>query len=138
MDAVAESELPVGKPADAAMAAAADQAVQSWLVCYIGGDAARLFALMTDKLDKTILQEFISQPTGDSPDELRTLLEPDLGGTLIIGSTSEIASPGREIRVLDDGRIGGIWNVDGDDAFIILAEEDGSWLLDEIIDIRDE
>lgn len=135
---VAESDLPLGALADAAMAAAADQVVQAWLVCHLGGEAARLFALMTDKLDASFLQQLISHPTGDTPEELRDLLESGLADPLIFASNSAIAMTGREVRVLDDGRIGGIWNVGGDKAFIILTEEDGAWLLDEIIDVLDE
>lgn len=134
---VAESELPVGELADAALSAAADQVVQAWMVCYLGGEAARLFALMTDKLDAVFLQHFLSLPTSDSPEELRRVLESGLGGPLIFASTSALATPGRDIRMLDDGRVGGIWTVEGDHAFIILAQQDDAWLVDEIIDIAE-
>ena len=82
-------------------------------------------------------EHYINLAIGDTPQELRTILQHDLAGTLIYGSTTPLAALGREVRMLDDGRIGGIWNVDGDDTFIVLAEEDGTWLLDEIIDVLD-
>lgn len=136
--AVAEADLPVGEPVDAATAAAADQAVQTWVVCHVAGQTARLHALMTDKLDAVYLQRLITHPTSDTDEELRRLLESGMSGTLVVGSTQALAIEGREVRMLDDGRIGGIWTVDGEDAFIILAEADGVWLLDEIYVILDE
>jgi hypothetical protein len=134
----AESEVPQGTLADAATAAAADQVVQSWLVCHMGGETARYFALMTDKLDAFYLQHFVTRLTGDSPEELRRLLESGTNGTLFIGSTEPLASLDGDVLLLDDGRVGGIWTVEGNRAFYILAEEDGSWKLDDIIDIIDE
>lgn len=132
---LAESDLPQGTLADAALAAAADQVVQTWVLCYAAGEGARLFALMSDKLDASFLQQFISIPTSDTPEELRRVLESGLTGPLVLGSTSALAPPGRDIRVLADGRIGGIWTIGGDDAFLILVQEEGAWLVDEIIDI---
>jgi hypothetical protein len=134
---VAESDLPLGAPADAGTAAAAEHVVQTWLVCMLAGEDARLFALMTDALDAVYLQQYISHPVGDSPQELRALLEVDLTGSIVVGSSSALSSPGRDIRMLDDGRVGGIWAVEGDHAFIILAQEDETWLVDEIIDIAE-
>ncbi len=136
--ALAEGDLPAGELVDAATAAVADQAVQAWVVCQVAGETARLHALMTDKLDAVYLQRLITHPASDTIEELRRVLESGMSGTLVVGSTAALATVGREVRMLDDGRIGGIWTVDGNDAFIILAEEDGAWLLDEIIDVLDE
>lgn len=133
----AEADLPQGAPVDATTATAVEEVVQSWLVCLVAGEGARLFALMTDKLDAVYLQQYISLPASDTPEELLGVLSSGLSAILISGGTSAFADVGRELRTLDDGRIGGIWSVDGNDAFFILEQQDGSWLIDEIIDIAE-
>jgi hypothetical protein len=45
---------------------------------------------------------------------------------------------GRDIRVLEGGRVGGVWTIEGDAAFIVLEQQDDRWLVDEVIDIVED
>ena len=80
----------------------------------------------------------IGDPSCDSPEELRSVLESGLSGTLIVGSSSALATPVREVRMLGDGRVGGISAAEGNAFFIILEQLDGTWLIDDVIDVIDE
>lgn len=125
-----EADLPQGEPADAATAAAVDEVVQNWIACILIGEEAVVFALTSDDLDPALVLTI-----ADSEEELRGYLEADLDATPNVGITETATTPGRDVRVLPNGRVGGIWAVDGDAAFVILEQEDGRWVIDELIDI---
>ena len=70
---------------------------------------------------------------------MKALLEGQLAGTPIAGAEGTqvplIVGP-RKPRLLDDGRVGAIWSLGGDRVFLIYKQqEDGSWLIDEAVDI---
>ena len=65
------------------------------------------------------------------------VLQEDAAGTPFPIDPRVVVSSARDVRVLDDGRVGGIWALQGDAAFIILTEENGAWVVDEVIDILD-
>jgi hypothetical protein len=129
---VATDELPQGQPANAETVAAADQVVQTWFACYLGGSELAVLALQSDTLD----QELFGQ-IGQRPNVLRVTLDEDAVSTPIPLDPQVTISSGQDIRVLDDGRIGGIWSLNGDAAFVILVQEDGNWVVDDVIDIID-
>jgi hypothetical protein len=53
------------------------------------------------------------------------------------GATTDVGQ-GRDIRVLEGGRVGGVWTIEGDAAFVVFEEQDGRWLIDEFIDIVED
>jgi hypothetical protein len=130
---IAAETLPQGEPANAEMVAAADQVVQTWLSCYLSNEPLAVLALQSDQMDR----EFVGQ-YGQNPDAFQNMLDTDVQSTPVPLDPETVISAGHDIRVLDDGRIGGIWSLDGDAAFILLTQEDGRWVLDDIIDIIDE
>lgn len=126
-------ELPQGQLADADTVAAVDQVVQTWLACYLSGEELAILALQSNRMD----QGFYGRH-GQNPEELRVILDEDAASTPIpLDPQTEITSS-QDVRVLEDGRVGGIWAIQGDAAFIILIQEDGNWVLDDIIDIIEE
>jgi hypothetical protein len=142
MSAVAsEADLPQGQPADPETVAAIDATFQEWISCFVAGSQyARGFALMTDNLASQFGPD-LSDPTEDTAEEVRALLEAQLAGTPIPGDEGmpeemEITGP-RDARMLSDGRAAGIWSFGGDAALVIFAQQDGRWLIDEFMDIQD-
>ena len=86
----------------------------------------------------------LSSPDEDTPEEVRALLEAQLAGTPVAdepgmeqGATTDVGQ-GRDIRVLEGGRVGGVWAIEGDTAFIVLEQENDQWLVDEVIDIVED
>jgi hypothetical protein len=135
-----EAELPQGEPVDPAVEEAVNATVTELFACFDAGQYARAFALMTDDLARQFGPD-ISDPTEDTPEEVRALLEAQLAGTPVVdepgmeqGASTEVGR-GRDIRVLEGGRVGGVWTIYGDTIFIVLEQQDDRWLLDEVIDI---
>ena len=138
-----EAELPQGEPIDPAVEEAVNATVTQLIACFDAGQYARAFALMTDDLARQTGPD-LSNPDEDSPEEVRALLEAQLAGTPVVdepgmdeGAATDVGQ-GRDIRVLEGGRVGGIWSVEGDAAFIVLEQQDDQWLVDEIIDIIED
>jgi hypothetical protein len=130
---VAVEELPQGQPADAETVATVDQVVQTWVACYLSGESLAALALQSDQMDQVFYGVY-----GQDQDVFEDRLEADVQATPHPLDPQTVISVGKDVRVLDDGRIGGIWSVDGDAAFIILVQEDGSWVVDDVMDIIDE
>jgi hypothetical protein len=137
-----EADLPPGEPVAADTEAAVNAVLAEMFVCFDFGQYARGFALMTDDLARQTGPD-VANPDEDSPEEVRALLENQLatpvpGGEEIAEGLAIDIGSGRDLRTLDDGRVGGIWTFQGDGVFVVFAEEDGRWLADEIIDIADD
>ena len=135
-----ETALPQGEPADPQTQAAVDAVVAEIFACFDANQYARGFALMTDDLARQFGPD-LTDPTEDTAEEVRALLEAQLAGTPVAdeevmpeGERTEL-SLGRDVRILPDGRVGGIWEVGGDAVFLILEQQGDRWLADEIIEI---
>lgn len=133
--------LPVGDHADDATVQAISDVTKEWLSCMeVAGQYARGFSLLSDQL----LAQFgpdVTDPAQDTPEEVKALLEGQLAGTPIAGAEGTqvplIVGP-RKPRLLEDGRVGAIWSLGGDRVFLVYKQqEDGSWLIDEAIDIME-
>ena len=138
-----EAELPQGEPADPAVEEAVNATVTELIACFDAGQYARAFALMTDDLVRQSGPD-LSSPDEDTPEEVRALLEAQLAGTPVVdepgmeqGASTDVGA-GRDIRVLEGGRVGGVWAIEGDAAFIVLEQENNQWLVDEVIDIVED
>jgi hypothetical protein len=141
MTSVDEATLPDGSKPEEADVAEIDETTRQWLYCInIAAEYARGFNLMTDNL----VSQFGPDTTNadqDTPEEVRALLEaqsaatpaPEVEGQLRLPA---VAGP-RRARVLEDGRIGAIWSIGGDRVFIMYANDDGKWLVDEVVDVVD-
>ena len=98
---------------------------------------------MTDDLARQF-GPYVSSPDQDTPEEVRALLEAQLVGTPMAdepgmeqGASTDVGR-GRDIRVLDDRRVGGVWTIEGDAIFFVLEQQDDRWLVDELIDIVED
>jgi hypothetical protein len=135
--ATAETELPTGEPADAETVAAVQVVLEEVFLCFENMQYARAFGLMTEDLARAVGPD-LSNPAEDTPEELRAELEAQLASTPAAGAPLQMQlGEGRDVRVIEGGRVGGIWTVQGDAAFLVFAQENGQWLLDEIIDVME-
>jgi hypothetical protein len=130
----AEAELPPGEPADAETVAAVHAVVQELVACLDTGQTARSFTLMTDDLIRQITAG-MGGVNAETAEELRGLLEAQLATPEAAAVERMEVGQGRDVRVLEEGRVGGIWTIGGDAGFIVFEQDDGRWLIDEIIDI---
>ncbi len=135
-----EATLPGGPKPEDADVAAIDATTRQWLYCMnIAGQYARGLNLVTDQLASQFGPNTMN-PEQDTPEEVRALLEAQMAGTPIAGATvarlPALAGP-RKARLLDDGRIGAIWSIGGDRVFLLYKNVDGTWLIDEAMDLAD-
>jgi hypothetical protein len=139
--AITDAEaLPEGSPVDDATVAAISETTYEWLSCMeVARQFARGFTFLTDRLLKQLGPD-ITDPTQDTPEEVRALLEAQLAATPVPGvavptNLPPVIGP-RKPRLLDDGRVGATWIFGGDRAyFIYQQQDDGRWLIDDLIDI---
>ena len=138
-----EAELPQGEPVDPAVEEGVNATVAQLFACFDAGQYSRAFALMTDDLARQFGPD-VNSPDEDTPEEVRALLEAQLAGTPVVdepgmeqGAATDIGH-GREIRTLEGGRVGGVWTIQGDSAFVVLEQQDDRWLVDEVIDIVED
>ena len=131
-----------GSPVDDATVAAITDTTLEWLSCVeVAGQYARGFSQVTDRLLAQFGPDF-TDPTQDSPEEVRALLEGQLAATPVPGAELATTLPPvvgpRKPRLLDDGRVGAIWSFGGDRVFLVYQQqEDGRWLIDDAVDILD-
>lgn len=133
-----ESELPAGEAVDAETEAALNAVVAELAACFDTGQAARAFSLMTEDLARQSGPN-MADPGADTPEEVQALLEEQLAATPAPGMemTTDVGT-GQDLRLLEGGRVGGVWTIEGDAAFLVFEQEDGRWLVDELIDIAEE
>lgn len=128
-------DVPVGEPADAETIDAVTATVRELLACFNGGDFLAAYSLYSDNLIRSFgpepgttieqAEEFLAFESTPLPEEERLEL---------IGIT--------DVVVMEDGRVGAIVlsndptaTEDGDEpVLVILVEENGRWLIDEIIE----
>lgn len=137
-----EATLPDGSKPEDADIAVIEETTRQWLYCMnIAGDYARGFNLMTDNLVSQYGPD-ITNPAQDTPEEARALLEAQAAATPVAGTEEgqlrlpALAGP-RKPRLLEDGRIGAIWSIGGDRVFLMYTNQDGTWLIDEAVDLAD-
>lgn len=136
-----EATLPDGPKPEDADVTAIDETTRQWLYCIdIAGQYARGFNLMTDNLASQFGPD-TTNPDQDTPEEVRALLEAQAAGTPVAGTEGQVRMPAlagpRKPRTLEDGRIGAIWSIGGDRVFLMYKNEDGTWLIDEAVDLAD-
>lgn len=138
-DYVPDSEIaagifPTGTPAPDDVVIAVNATLRQLIACSNANDFARELALMTD--DGT---QFFA-PEGDVPvDELTGFFE-GLLATPVAVDDYEVLLPLTDVVVLDDGRVGALEADDSSDGeghavYVIFAEQDGVWLIDQITEI---
>jgi hypothetical protein len=138
-----EAELPPGDPVAAEIEAAVNAVFAEMFACFEVGQYARGFALMTDDLARQTGPD-VTNPDEDTPEEVRALLEAQLAGTPVADEPGmEQMEPtdigqGRDLRTLEGGRVGGVWVIEGDAAFVVFEQDGDVWLVDELIDIVDD
>lgn len=136
-----EATLPDGPKPEDADVAAIDETTRQWLYCMnIAGQYARGLNLVTDALASQFGPD-TTNPSQDTPEEVRALLEAQSAGTPIAGAEGQMRLPAlagpRKARMLEDGRIGAIWSIGGDRIFLLYKNEGGTWLIDEVMDLAD-
>ncbi len=125
-----EADLPQGAPADPATVAAVNATAQEITACFEAEQYARAFALMTDDL----VHQFGPQE-GETMEETRAFLEAQLAATPTPEGTPTAAQPLRDVRVLADGRVGGILEEEGQISFVFFEDQAGRWLFDDYIQL---
>jgi len=121
--------VPVGEPVDAVTSADVLATLRELFACYNAGEMRRAFALMTD----AYLQEYAA----------RALLLPEdvdyfLGDPRPAPANERFSLAAvSDITLLDDGRVGAFVVsshpiVGVDTEYMILALQDGRWLIDEV------
>ena len=116
-----------------------DRRTREWIACLVvSGEYARAYSYLTDNLIARFGPDLAS-PDQDTPAEVRALLAGQLAGTPISDQGEEGAFPAlvgpTDGRQLPDGRIGALWEVEGDRAFIIYKQVNDRWLIDDILDV---
>lgn len=135
----ADSMLPRGEPLAAASLSTIDRRTREWIACLVvSGEYARAYSYLTDNLIARFGPDLAS-PDQDTPAEVRALLAGQLAGTPIsdqgeAGAFPALVGP-TDGRQLPDGRIGALWEVEGDRAFIIYKQVNDRWLIDDILDV---
>jgi hypothetical protein len=136
-----EATLPDGSKPEDADVAVIDEITRQWLYCMnIAGQYARGFNLMTDNLVSQYGPD-VTNPDQDTPEEARALLEAQSASTPVPSAEGQLRLPAlagpRKPRLLEDGRMGAIWSIGGDRVFLMYKNEDGTWLIDEAVDLVD-
>jgi len=130
--AIPEAALPQGRPADASTVAAVDATAREFFACFETNQNTRAFALMTDDLVRLFVP---------SSDPLQPITAEQIGGytefleaqrlvTPASGTERLAVPPVRDVRVLEDGRIGVILDAEAGTLFLYLERQDDRWLVD--------
>jgi hypothetical protein len=126
---------PLGEPADAETVAAVTASIRQVLACFSGGSFLRAYAYFSENLQR----QFGPEPE-DTLEDVRAFLElpeepvPQDQRVRLIAIT--------DVSVMDDGRVGAILVSDDPEGppegieteLIIFIQEDGLWLVDEVIE----
>ena len=128
------TDLPAGEPADPETVEAVTATVRQILACLNAGDTRRAASLFTDDYFARLFAQSGRLP----PEQLAAIAgtpvaAPGLARTLLLAV--------RAVRVLADDRVGAIVVTDDpvappagpQAAFVVFAEQDGRWLVDEPI-----
>jgi hypothetical protein len=140
--AATEANLPAGESVDPEVEAQLNAVLTQIFTCFEAGQYARAFNLMTDDLARQFGPD-VSNPDEDTAEEVQALLEAQLTGTPIAEAETEEGlaaadvGQGRDFRMLDDGRVGGIWTAQGESVFVVFEQQDGRWLADAFVGIAD-
>jgi hypothetical protein len=134
---IAAGVLPTGTPAPDDVVTAVNATLRQLFACSNANDFARQLALMTD--DGT---QFFA-PEGEVPVESLTGFFEGLLATPVAVADYEVFLPLTDVIVLDDGRVGGLEadnsnDGDGHAVYVIFAEQDGVWLIDQLTEIGGE
>lgn len=133
--------LPQGEVVDDATLQAIDQTTRGWVACFIvSGQFARGFSYMTDQMVARFGPDMIN-PSEDTPEEVAALLAGQLAGTPIpseegMADMSTLQGP-KEARLLENGRAGALWSLEGDQVFLVYEKHGDRWLIDDLIDVED-
>lgn len=124
-----EAALPEGEAADEETVAAVNATLQEFSACLGANQFARAFALLSDDL----VRQF-GPTSGETLEQVRTLLEAQLIATPEpVGQPTEVPAL-RDVRVLDDGRVGAILEEEGELIFLIFERQDGRWRIAEFFE----
>lgn len=128
-------DVPVGEPADAETIDAVTATVREVFACFNAGDFGRALSLFSDNL----VAGFGPEP-GESIEDVRGFLEAEPtpapeGQRIVLIAVTDVV-------VMDDGRVGAIVTSNDptvepegmETALVIFVEEDGRWLVDEVIE----
>ncbi|MDQ4045020.1 MAG: hypothetical protein M3173_06190 [Chloroflexota bacterium] len=130
-------ELPPGEPADEETAAAVSATLQELQACFEAGQFARAFALMTDDL-----VPLFGPQEGETLEQARDLLEAQIAAGVpapaAVDVSAEEATQLHDVRVLEDGRVGGVLEEEDEAVFVIFEQVDGRWLVDDFIPVETE
>ena len=121
--------LPEGEAANEETVTAVNATLRELAACFETNQFARAFALMTDDL----VRQFGPQQ-GETLEQARALLEAQLVATPEPMGEPAVVPPLRDVRVLDDGRVGGILEEEGTLIFVVFERQDDRWLLDGFVE----
>ncbi len=119
-----EAALPEGEAADEETVAAVNATLRELSACFATNQFARAFALMTDDL----VRKFGPQQ-GETLEQARDLLEAQRVATPEAREEPTAVPPLRDVRVLADGRVGGILEEEGTLIFVLFERQEGRWLI---------
>ena len=129
-----EAALPQGEPADEETVAAVNGTLQQLAACFEANQFARAFALMTEDL----VRQFGPQ-AGETLEQARELLEAQIaaGAPAPPGpaTTATEVPQLRDVRVLEDGRVGAVLEEENQTVFVIFEQVNGEWLIDEFLPV---
>ncbi len=132
--AVPELTLPQGEPADEETVAAVDATAREFFACFATDQNTRAFALMTDDL----VRLFVPSDTLEQTRVYLEHLEIQAVGTPAAEAEEITVAPVRDVRVLEDGRVGAILKAEEGTLFLFLERQGGRWLVDGFVEVDPE
>ncbi|HET9661891.1 MAG TPA: hypothetical protein VFP05_16305 [Thermomicrobiales bacterium] len=129
---IAAGKLPTGDPAPASAVDDINAMLRQFIACANKNDIPRMLALMTDNG----AQFFLDFESTITEEQLRAMAAAPVSP--VAADEREAFVPMSDLVVFDDGRIGGRSTEssdDGDSVYLIFANVDGNWLIDQITEI---
>lgn len=126
---IAAGNLPTGDPAPASAVEDINAMLRQFIACANNNDIPRMLALMTDNG----AQFFLDFESTITEEQLRAMAAAPVSP--VADDEREAFVPMTALVVLDDGRIGGVSaesSDEGDSVYLIFANVDGNWLIDQI------